>query len=237
VRLLASLIEQSTTDDDIILDFFAGSGTTAHAVMDQNVADNCRRQSIVVQLPETLDPTDRDQKTASDFCDRIGKPRTIAELTKERIRRAGAKIKKESLLAQNLDVGFRVLKVDSSNMQDIYYRPDEVRQEGLLDAVDNIRPDRTAEDLLFHVLIDWGVDLTLPVRREPFEGKTVYFVDGDALAACFERDVTEELVKEIAARRPLRAVFRDSGFVSDAVKINAEQIFKLLSPVTEVKVI
>lgn len=236
-RLLTTLIEQSTTESDIILDFFAGSGTTAHAVMEQNVADKGCRQYILVQLPETLDPKDRDQKTASDFCHKIGKPRNIAELTKERIRRAGTKIKQENLLAKDLDIGFRVLKVDSSNMHDVYYRPDEVRQDTLLDTIDNIKPDRTAEDLLFHVLIDWGVDLTLPIARETLDGKTVYFVDQNALAACFERGVTEELVKKIAARHPLRAVFRDAGFAGDSVKINVEQIFKLLPPSTEVKVI
>ena len=139
--------------------------------------------------------------------------------------------------ATTLDIGFRVLKVDSSNMQDIYYRPDATRQDTLLDAIDNIKPDRTAEDLLFHVLIDWGVDLTLPIVRETLDGKTVYFVDQTALAACFERGVTEELVKKIAARHPLRAVFRDAGFANDSVKINVEQIFKLLSPTTDVKVI
>lgn len=237
VRLLTTLIKQSTAENDIVLDFFAGSGTTAHAVMEQNVVDNGCRQYIVVQLPETLDPKDRDQKTSSDFCDKIGMPRTIAELTKERIRRAGAKIKQENLLAQYLDVGFRVLKVDSSNMHDIYYRPDAVRQEALFDAIDNIKSDRTAEDLLFHVLIDWGVDLTLPITRETLEHKTVYFVDQNALAACFERGVTEELVKKIAGRHPLRAVFRDAGFANDSLKINVEQIFKLLSPATDVKVI
>jgi adenine-specific DNA-methyltransferase len=122
-------------------------------------------------------------------------------------------------------------------MQDVYYRPDEVEQAGLLDTVDNIRPDRTAEDLLFQVLVDWGVDLTLPIRREIVQGKTVFFVDDNALVACFEAGVTEDLVKKLAGHEPLRVVFRDNGFVSDAVKINVEQIFRQLSPTTDVKAI
>ena len=257
------------------MDFFAGSGTTGHSVWKLNANDGARRQFILVQLPEELDPSKKDQKAPANFCDKIGKPRTIAELTTERLRRAGAQIK-ENLAnrhceeatsrrsnpeqaalpgsgewiappsarndgkdASSLDIGFRVLKVDSSNMRDVFYLPDEARQATLLDAVDNIKPDRTPEDLLFHVLLDWGVPLDLPIFVETIEGKTVYFVHKDRpdLAACFERGVTEELVKAIAARAPQRAVFRDAGFASDSVKINVEQIFKLLSPATEVKVI
>jgi len=120
-------------------------------------------------------------------------------------------------------------------MKDIYYRPDQVDKKDLLAAVDNIKPDRTAEDLLFQVLVDWGVDLTLPIRRETVQGKTVFFVDKNALVACFDTGVTEELAKELAGREPLRVVFRDNGFVSDAVKINVEQVFRQLSPGTEVK--
>jgi adenine-specific DNA-methyltransferase len=133
------------------------------------------------------------------------------------------------------DVGFRVLKIDSSNMQDVYYRPDEIDQGDLLSVVDNIKPDRSAEDLLFQVLVDWGVDLTLPIHCETVRDKTVFFVDGNALVACFETGVTEELVKELAAREPLRVVFRDNGFASDAVKINVEQVFRQVSPGTDVK--
>jgi adenine-specific DNA-methyltransferase len=122
-------------------------------------------------------------------------------------------------------------------MKDIYYRPDEISQADLLDAVDNVKPDRTAEDLLFQVLVDWGVDLTLPIRRETIQGKTVFFVDENALVACFDQGVSEELVKELAKSEPLRVVFRDNGFESDAVKINVEQVFRQLSPTTEVKAI
>ena len=137
--------------------------------------------------------------------------------------------------SQNLDTGFRVLKIDTSNMRDVYYTPDAVAQADLLGQVDNIRPDRTPEDLLFQVLVDWGLDLALPITQETIAGKTVFFVDGNALAACFDSGVTDELVKEIAKRKPLRAVFRDASYGSDSVKINVDQIFRLLSPETEVR--
>ncbi|OYV00444.1 MAG: site-specific DNA-methyltransferase, partial [Verrucomicrobiales bacterium VVV1] len=133
------------------------------------------------------------------------------------------------------DIGFRVLKVDTSNMQDVYYRPDQIDQKDLLAAVNNIKLDRSPEDLLFQVLVDWGVDLMLPIQREIVQGKTVFFVDGNALVACFETGITEELVKEIAGREPLRVVFRDNGFVSDAVKINVEQVFRQVTPGTDIK--
>ena len=238
VRLMQMLVEQSTSDSDIVLDFFAGSGTTAQAVMAQNIADGGNRQTILVQLPEFLDSANPDQKTAADFCVSIGRSPTIAELTKERVRRAGKKIKEEAgFEGQNLDIGFRVLKVDTSNMKDVYYKPDAVKKHELFDHIENIKEDRSPEDLLFQVLLDWGVDLSLPIAGEQIDGKTVFFVDQNALAACFDTGITEELVKKLAARKPLRAVFRDSGFGSDAVKINVEQIFKLISPGTEVKAI
>jgi adenine-specific DNA-methyltransferase len=165
-----------------------------------------------------------------------GRPLVLSEVSKERVRQAGAAVLSETCdPGWNRDVGFRVLKVDTSNMQDVYYRPDEIDQKDLLAAVDNIKPDRTPEDLLFQVLVDWGVDLTLPIQRETIQGKTVFFVDGNALVACFETGVTEELVKELAGREPLRVVFRDNGFVSDAVKINVEQVFRQVSPGTDVK--
>jgi adenine-specific DNA-methyltransferase len=231
VDLIRKIIKLSTTprSNSIVMDFFAGSGTTGAAVLEQNAEDGGNRRFILMQLPEQLSD-DADARKAGF--------KNISEITRERVRRSGAKLLQDRThLNWNKDVGFRALKIDTSNMQEVYYRPDEVRQESLLDAIDNIKPDRTAEDLLLHVLIDWGVDLTLPIGRETLEGKTVYFVDGNALVACFERDVTEPMVKTIAARQPLRAVFRDSGFASDALKINVEQIFKLLSPVTEVKAI
>jgi adenine-specific DNA-methyltransferase len=132
-------------------------------------------------------------------------------------------------------LGFRVFKLDTSNMKDVFYRADEVNQEDLLASIENIKPDRSSEDLLFQVLVDWGVDLTLPIQRETLQGKTVFFVDENALVACFETGVTEALVKELAIREPLRVVFRDNGFVSDAVKVNVEQIFRQISPGTDIK--
>lgn len=227
VKFLASLIEQATSDGDTILDFFAGAASTAHAVMDQCSKDGSNRRFIMVQIPEAT----KEESEAA----KLGYA-NIAEIAKERIRRAGAKILEgECHPNWNRDVGFRVLRVDTSNMQDVYYRPDQVGQKDLLHAVDNIKPDRTAEDLLFQVLVDWGVDLTLPIRREAVQGKTILFVDDNALVACFDTGVTEELVKELAGREPLRVVFRDTGFVSDAVKINVEQVFRQLSPGTDVR--
>lgn len=227
VELIKALIDQGAAKDALILDFFAGSGTTAQAVFDCNAADGGNRQCILVQLPEVIDEGSDAFKEGY---------KTIADFAKERIRRAGQKILEgECHPDWNRDVGFRVLKVDTSNMKDIYYRPDELSQGDLLEAVDNVKPDRTPEDLLFQVLVDWGVDLTLPIRRESLHGKTVFFVDDNALVACFDTGITEELVKELAKHEPLRVVFRDNGFVSDAVKINVEQIFRQLSPSTEVR--
>lgn len=238
------------------MDFFAGSGTTADAVMNLNVTEDKTIQYIIVQLPEIINPKQKGAKTAISFLENLNRPLNISEITKERIRRAGAKIKAElaaqdsqnaqgSLLATDtqrstpLDIGFRVLKVDSSNMADVYYTPDTLTQSQLSLLTDNIKIDRlnNPEDLLFQVLLDWGVDLTLPIRKETILGKTVFFVDENVLVACFDTGLTEELVKELARVKPLRVVFRDTGFASDAVKINATQIFRQLSPGTEVKAI
>ncbi len=225
-------------ESGIVMDFFAGSGSTAHAVMSRNAEKNSTDRYILVQLPEPLSPDNKTQKLAVDCCDGLGKPRNIAEITKERLRRAGtavAQVKGE--LIGGLDIGFRVLKIDSSNMKEVFYTPDAVAQDQLFDQVNNIREDRTPEDLLFQVLLDWGVDLSLPIAKESIAGKTVYFVDGNALAACFDEGVSEEFVKLLAKREPLRAVFRDGGYATDSVKINVEQLFKLMSPSTEVKTI
>jgi len=164
----------------------------------------------------------------------------LSEVTKERIRRAGTSVSKGgSDTASNVDVGFRVLKIDASNMADVYYAPDALDKGQIALLVDNIKPDRTAEDLLFQVMLDWGVDLALPIEKKTLQGKEVFFVDGNALAACFDAEgrVDEAFVKELAKHQPLRVVFRDAGFKDSAVKINVEQIFKLLSPATEVKCI
>jgi adenine-specific DNA-methyltransferase len=243
---LARLIDYVTPNDRaaLIMDFFAGSASTAEAVFMANAAYGTNHRFIMVQLPEDLQgaeasTTGTAKKTvqaAIKLMKKHGRPLVLSEVSKERVRKAGAAAIAGSCDPDwNRDVGFRVLKVDTSNMKDVYYRPDEIKQADLLDMVDNVKEGRTAEDLLFQVLVDWGVDLTLPIRRETLQGKTVFFVDGNALVACFERGVTEELVKELAAHEPLRVVFRDNGFVSDAVKINVEQIFRQLSPTTEVK--
>ena len=217
----------SESANHLVLDFFAGSCSTAAAVLLLNAEDGGNRKSISVQIAEPC--------AVGSIGDRA-KFSTIAEISKERIRRAGAKILEgECHPDWNKDIGFRVLKVDTSNMQDVFYTPDATRQADLLAAVDNIKPDRTPEDLLFQVLVDWGVDLTLTIRRETMLGKTVFFVDDNVLAACFDTGISEALVKELAARHPLRVVFRDNGFVSDAVKINVDQIFRQMSPGTEVK--
>ncbi|SDE27297.1 site-specific DNA-methyltransferase [Kordiimonas lacus] len=218
-------------NDDLVMDFFAGSGTTGHAVMKFNENNNQSARYIVVQLPEELDFDNKSQKAGYSFCKKMGFPTNISSITKERLRRSGKTIK-----ASHVDTGFRVLKVDTSNMADVFYRPDEIKQGDLLASVSNIKEGRdNAEDLLFQVLLDWGVDLTLPIERKSIQGKDVYFVDQNALVACFEIGVTEELVKEIASHSPLRVVFKDNGFVSDAVKINVDQVFRQLSPSTEVK--
>jgi adenine-specific DNA-methyltransferase len=221
LKLLRHLIQIAAGDpESIVLDFFSGSATVGHVVMERNVADSGRRRFILVQLPEA---TER-----SDY-------KTIAEIGKERLRRAGVKIKSEAVTARDLDTGFRVLKIDTSNMRDVYYAPDAVAQGDLLAQVDNIKPDRTAEDLLFQVLVDWGIDLALPIATEHLFDKQVFFVDTNALAACFDADLTDDMVKEIAKRKPLRVVFRDASYGTDSVKINVDQIFRLLSPDTEVR--
>ncbi len=223
------LIQPILKRGDIIIDFFAGSATTAHAVMQLNAEDGGNRKFIMVQLPEECDPKSEAAKAGYS---------NIAEISKERIRRAGAKILDGECHADwNKDIGFRVLKVDTSNMKDVYYRPDEVVQSDLLSSVDNIKEGRTGEDLLFQVLVDWGVDLTLPIRHEKIDGKSVYFVDDDALIACFETGINEEFVKQLATHKPLRVVFRDNGFASDDVKANVAQIFRQTSPDTDIKVI
>lgn len=227
LRLLQRVIQIGTNRNDIILDFFSGSATTAHAVMQLNTEDNGNRKFIMVQLPELCDEKSEAFKAGY---------KTIAEIGKERIRRAGKKIKEENgEKAQNLDIGFRVFKVDTSNMKDVYYTPNELKQGNLDMFKDHIKPDRRPEDLLFQVFIDWGLDLALPIAKEKIDGKMIFFVDTNALVACFDSGITEELVKKLAKHKPLRVVFRDDAFGSDSVKINVEQIFKLLSPGTEVK--
>lgn len=225
--LIKYFIKMNRGDDFLVLDFFAGSATTAHAVMKINADDGGKRKFIMVQLPEPCNEKSEAFKAGY---------KTIAEISKKRIRRAGKKILEgECHEGWDKDIGFRVLKVDSSNMADVYYTPDTIEQSQLELFTDNIKPDRKPEDLLFQVLLDWGVDLSLPIREETIQGKIVFFVDENALVACFDTGVNEELVKDLAGFKPLRVVFRDNGFASDAAKINVEQIFKQMSPGTEVK--
>jgi adenine-specific DNA-methyltransferase len=229
IELMTRIIHVSTKPDDLVLDFFAGTSPVAHAAMQLNAEDGGNRKFIMVQLPEPCAESSEALKAGY---------KTIAEISKERIRRAGKKILEGQCHEDwNKDIGFRVLKIDSSNMADVYYTPDAIEQGQLKIFTDNIKPDRKPEDLLFQVLLDWGVDLSLPIRKETIQGKTVFFVNEPPydLVACFDTGVNEDLVKELAKFEPLRVVFRDTGFVSDAVKINVEQIFKQLSPGTEVK--
>ena len=214
-------------NDYITLDFFAGSGSTADAVIQLNAEDGGNRRFIMVQLQE---PCAEDSEAFKSGY------KSIAEVSKERIRRAGEKIRKAN---KQVDVGFRVLKIDTSNMADVYYAPDALDKAKFDLFVDNIKPDRTPEDLLFQVMLDWGVDLALPIAKQSIQGKDVFFVDSNVLVACFDASgsIDEAFVKELAQQQPLRVLFRDAGYKDSAVKINVEQIFKLLSPATEVKCI
>ncbi|MUK50614.1 site-specific DNA-methyltransferase [Aliivibrio fischeri] len=226
--LLKTLLGSLPSDNgDIVLDFFAGSGTTAAAVMMLNEEDGIQRNMISVQLPESLE---------------LGSPahaagfENLAKVTLERIRRTSAQLESTSMYPK-LDRGLRVLKIDDSNMAEVYYSPNAVSQADLFAQIDNVKEDRTEEDLLFQVMLDWGVDLTLPIRRETIDGNTVFFVADNALVACFDKsgNITESFVKQLAEFEPMRLVFRDAGFASDSTKINVEQVLKQLSPTTEVK--
>jgi len=227
--LIKFLLSLTCEKNCVIVDFFAGSSTTAHAIMKLNAEDGGDRKFIMVQLPEICD------KESEAFGDGLT---TIAEISKERIRRAGKFIKEKTpTTTTDLDIGFRVLKIDSSNMAAVHYTPDHTGQQQASLFTSHIKLDRTPEDLLFQVLLDWGVDITLPIATETIAGKQVFIVDANALIACFEQGINEALITALAKRQPLRAVFRDDGFKDDATKINCEQIFKQLSPTTDVKVI
>ena len=230
VEFVKKLLQLGTHETAIVLDFFSGSATTAHAVMQLNAEDGGHRKFIMVQLPEKCDEKSEAYKAGY---------KNICEIGKERIRRAGEKILKEQLANDNstlnspnskLDIGFRVLKLDSTNMKDVYYAPGDYDQDFLHQLESNIKDDRTDLDLLFGCLIDWGLSLSLPYKFEQIDGCTVHtYNDGD-LIACFDANVPESVVKEIAQRKPLRAVFRDSGFASSPEKINMFEIFKLYMP-------
>ena len=219
----------SSSENDIILDFFAGSSSAAEAIFKQNIEDSGKRKFIMVQLPEACD--EKSEAFKAGYAN-------IAEISKERIRRAGKQIKEaNATTTADLDIGFRVLKVDSSNVKDVYYTPDAIDQAELALQVDHIKEDRSAVDLLFQIMLDWGLDLALPINTESIEGKTVYWVADNAIAACFDSQIDDSFVKALAERAPLRVVFKDSCFETDATKINVTEIFKHLSQETEIKTI
>ena len=252
-KLISKLILSASRSDkdSIILDLFSGSATTAHAVMQLNAEDGGKRKFIMVQLPEQTDEKSEAYKAGY---------KNICEIGKERIRRAGAKLAPQppkggaeradsnlfsaasdgvtpSHPVNKLDIGFRVYRLADSNMQDVYYRPQDYKQETLNMFADNIKPDRTADDLLAQVMLDWGLPLSYRIEQIDINGKQVFRVAQDSLLACFDTGIDEAFAKVIAKEKPMRVVFRDSGFASDTAKINVQQLLKQLSPETEMKVI
>ena len=229
IRLMKRIVHIASKKDSIILDFFSGSATTAHAVMKLNAEDGGHRKFIMVQLPEKTDEKSEAYKAGY---------KNICEIGKERIRRAGAKIKEEAgLAAQNLDTGFRVLKCDTSNMKDVYYNPAEYEVNMFSRLEDNIKDDRTPEDLLFQVMLDLGVLLSSKIEETTIAGKKVFNVEDNYLIACFDSDVSEETIKAIAKQKPYYFVMRDSSMASDSVATNFDQIFATYSPDTVRKVL
>jgi adenine-specific DNA-methyltransferase len=244
VTLLEYLIHYFNEKDFIVLDFFSGSSTTAHAVMSQNLKDNGNRKFIMVQLPENLDNNFRKAsdkeggliKNAINLCDKLSVPHLLTEVAKERIRRAGKKIKEEAgEKAANLDIGFRVLKLDTSNMEDVYYTPQEFELQSLFN--ENVKADRTNEDLLFQVMLDLGIELSAKIESKQIAGKNVHFVDDNYLVACFDCDVNESTITEISKLQPIYFVMRDASAANDNVIDNFEQIFKHYSPDTNCRII
>lgn len=247
IRLMKRIVHIASKKDSIILDFFSGSATTANAVMQLNAEDGGHRKFIMVQLPEKTDEKSEAYKAGY---------KNICEIGKERIRRAGRKIRNEQLGMSNetngqltmdnsslhipnssLDIGFRCLRLDSSNMENVYYTPDKVTQQDMFSLVDNVKEDRTPEDLLFQVMLDLGVLLSSPIEVKEIAGKKVFNVADGFLLACFDHDVTEETVKAIAQMKPYYAVFRDSSMANDSVATNFDQIFETYSPDTVRKVL
>ena len=229
MSFLRQIIDLAGKGDAIVLDFFSGSATTAHAVMQLNAEDGGHRKFIMVQLPEETDPKSEAYKAGY---------KNICEIGKERIRRAGKKIKEENpLTTQDLDIGFRVLKLDSSNMKDVYYTSDAYSKDMFDMLADNIKEDRTPEDLLFQVMLDLGIPLSAKIEESVIAGKKVFKVEGNYLIACFDSNLTEETIKAIAQQRPYYFVMRDSSMANDSVATNFEQIFATYSPDTDRKVL
>ena len=212
--------------NDVILDFFSGSATTAHAVMQLNAEDGGKRKFIMVQLPEETDEKSEARKAGY---------KNICEIGKERIRRAGKKIKEEHPEAKDLDIGFRVLKLDSSNMKDVFYTPSKVTQTNLFDSAENIKEDRLendGEDLLFQVMIELGISLSAKIKKETIANKAVWNVNDGYLLACFAKDLDESVITDIAKQKPYYFVMRDAGLANDNVADNFDQLFKYYSPDT-----
>ena len=229
VSLIERCLQLYSDKDSLILDFFSGSATTAHAVMQLNAEDGGNRKYIMAQLPELTDEKSEAYKAGY---------KNICEIGKERIRRAGAKIKADSpLTTQNLDTGFRVLKLDSSNMKDVFYSPKETSQLELFKMVDNVKDDRTSEDLLFQVMLELGATLDSKIEESKVDGKTIYNVADGYLVACFDQEVSDDVVKAIAKMQPTYAVLRDTGMADDATATNFEQIFKTYSPNTTARIL
>ena len=241
-RFLNKIIEIGGLNcDDIILDFFSGSATTAHAVMQLNAEDNGNRKFIMVQLPEKTDEKSEAYKAGY---------KTIAEIGKERIRRAGKKIKKEleeknrqlkigenPVASGKLDIGFRVYKTDTTNMKDVYYHPEDLKQKQLEMFESNIKEGRTPDDLLTQVILDLGLELNLPIEKKEMLGNTVFIVQTNALVACFDNNINFKIIDEIADLKPFKVVFKDAGFSEDKDRINLEERFKRLSPETVITVL
>src|SRR5690606_13043357 len=238
-RLISRLLTLANLkNDSIVLDFFSGSASTAHAVMQLNAEDQGNRKYIMVQLPEVTNEKSEAYKAGY---------KNICEIGKERIRRAANKIKEEKIekakkdglfadFKDEQDYGFRVYRLDSSNMQDVYYKPQDYNQNTLDLFADNVKEDRSAEDLVAQIMLDWGLELSLPIERKSILGKEVYAVAGDSLYCCFDKGIDEAFAKEVAKDQPLRIVFRDNGFKDDTAKENVKQLLKQLAPNTEMKV-
>jgi adenine-specific DNA-methyltransferase len=228
-------------DDNVILDMFSGSASALHAVWELNVQLDIGAHFVGIQIAEDLNEALKTVGAARQVTSNaikilrgLGAPTNIAEIGKERLRLAAAKVRER---APGKDFGFRSLRVASSNMMDVRLEPDETAQSALRFATDSVKPDRCSEDLLFQVLLDWGLELSMPISVEQVGKREVFIVDDGALIACFDRDVTPEVVRAMADRKPLRAVFLDAGFANDAARINAEQVFREGSPGTEVRAI
>lgn len=225
-KIISSLAKN---DGNIVMDFFSGSATTAHAVMQLNAEDGGHRKFLLVQLPEVTDEDSEARKAGFS---------TICDIGEERIRRAGKKIREESpLTTGDLDIGFRVFRIDSTNMKDVYYRPQDFKQGQFKEQSDNVKDDRTPEDLLFQVMLDLGIPLSSKIEETVIEGKKVFFVPDRKLIACFDKEITDKTVKAIAKKRPDYAIFRDGGINGDSVMTNFEQIFETYSPRTRRKVL